>query len=192
MDVKKELEVKPFASKEKWEEWLSQHYDTSNGLWLQIAKKASGIATVTYEEALEVALCYGWIDGQLKPLDEKYFLQKFCQRGPKSIWSKRNCDRVTRLIAEKKMQPAGLQQIEAAKKDGRWERAYDSPKNMVIPEDFLKELSKNKKAEAFFKSLNRANLYAIGWRLQTATKPETREKRMQAILAMLVKGEKFH
>jgi uncharacterized protein YdeI (YjbR/CyaY-like superfamily) len=192
MNVTGDLKIEPFASKEKWEAWLSQHHESSPGLWIKIAKKASGVPTVTHDEALEVALCYGWIDGQGKPFDEKFYLQKFVHRRPKSMWSKRNRDIVTRLIKEKKMQPAGFLEIEKAKNDGRWENAYDSQKNMVIPEDFLKELAKDKKAEAFFKTLNKTNLFAIGWRLQTAKKPETREKRMRVILAMMAKGEKFH
>ncbi|HSA84411.1 MAG TPA: YdeI/OmpD-associated family protein [Patescibacteria group bacterium] len=190
--TKKDLQILPFASQQAWEEWLSKNHTATQGLWLKIAKKASGIATVTYDEALEVALCYGWIDGQSKSIDENFYIQKFVHRGSRSMWSKRNCDIVTRLIKEKKMKQAGLAEIDAAKKDGRWERAYDSPKNMQIPDDFLQELGKNKKAEAFFKSLNKTNLYSIGWRLQTAKKPETRVRRMEAIIAMLAKGEKFH
>ena len=181
-----------FSTQKEFEVWLGKNHTSSNGIWLKIAKKASGVESVNYDEALLVALCYGWIDGQLKSLDETFYLQKFTPRRPRSIWSKRNCDLVTQLIKEGKMKPAGLTQIEAAKKDGRWEKAYDSSKNMVIPQDFLKELAKNKKAETFFKTLNKTNVYAIGWRLQTAKKPETREKRMKQILTMLAKGEKFY
>ncbi len=137
-------------------------------------------------------MCYGWIDGQLKKCDEKSWLQKFTPRRARSIWSKRNADRATKLIKLKKMKPAGLKEIENAKSDGRWEKAYESPKDMTIPGDFLKRLSKDKKAQKFFETLNRANKYAISWRLQTAKKPETREKRMINILDMLSKEEKFH
>lgn len=187
-----DLSTIAFVSQKEWEKWLSRHHESSKGVWIKFAKKASGIPTVTYDEALEVALCYGWIDGQAKSLDEKFYLQKFVHRRPRSVWSKRNCDIANRLIKEKKMQPAGLLEIEKAKQDGRWERAYDSPKNMVIPEDFLKELAKNQKAEAFFKTLNKTNVFTIGLRLQTAKKQETRERRMQVIIAMLEKGEKFY
>ena len=184
--------ILPFESAKAWETWIAKNHSGSEGVWLQMFKKDSGKRTVTYDEALDVALCYGWIDGQKKSYDKESFLQKFTPRRPRSVWSKRNQDHVARLIKSRRMKPAGLKAIAAAKKDGRWERAYDSPKNMTIPEDFLKELSKNKKAKEFFGTLNKANLYAIAWRLQTAKKPETREKRKQAILAMLAKGEKLH
>jgi uncharacterized protein YdeI (YjbR/CyaY-like superfamily) len=147
---------------------------------------------VTYAEALDAALCYGWIDGQVKKSDELSYLQRFTPRRPKSLWSKRNREHVRRLIDEGRMMPAGLKQVEEAKQDGRWESAYDSPSTMAVPEDFLREVAKDPKAEAFFRALNRTNTYAIAWRLQTAAKPETRQKRMSAILAMLAQGKKFH
>jgi uncharacterized protein YdeI (YjbR/CyaY-like superfamily) len=184
--------ILPFESAKAWDAWIAKNHSGSDGVWLQIFKKDSGKRTVTYDEALDSALCYGWIDGQKKSYNKESFLQKFTPRRPKSVWSKRNQDHVARLTKSKRMKPAGLKAIAAAKKDGRWEQAYDSPKNMTIPEDFLRELSKSRKAKEFFETLNKANLYAIGWRLQTAKKPETREKRKQAILAMLAKGEKFH
>src|SRR5262249_35841977 len=137
-------------------------------------------------------LCYGWIDGQRKSHDDTYFLQKFTPRRPKGLWSKRNIDKVTRLIAEGRMQPSGLAEAEAAKQDGRWKAAYDSPRNMTVPEDCLKALKKNKEALAFFNTLNKANIYAIAWRLQTAKKPETRQRRFDALLAMLEREEKLH
>ena len=148
--------------------------------------------SITYAEALDEALCFGWIDGQLKTCDTKSWLQKFTPRRSKSIWSKRNREHVARLIKEKRMTAAGLKEIELAKKDGRWEGAYDSPKNMQVPADFLRELKKDKNAYAFFQTLNKANTSAIAWRLQTAKKPETREKRMQAVLQMLGQGKKLH
>jgi uncharacterized protein YdeI (YjbR/CyaY-like superfamily) len=184
--------ILPFESAKAWEAWITKNHSRSRGVWLQLFKKDSGKRTVTYDEALDAALCYGWIDGQKKSYDKGSFLQKFTPRRPKSVWSKRNQEHVARLIKAKRMKPAGLKAIEAAKKDGRWEQAYDSPKNITIPDDFLKELSRNKKAKEFFETLNKANLYAIAWRLQTARKPETRENRKQAILAMLAKGKKFH
>lgn len=188
-----EIPIKSFASSKKWKEWLSKNYARSNnGIWLRIYKKDSGEATVTYDEALDEALCFGWIDGQKKAYDEKSWLQKFTPRRSKSIWSKKNKTRVGRLIEEKRMQQSGLKEIEAAKKDGRWEKAYDSPAQMKIPDDFLSLLKKDRQAYEFFKTLNKANTYAIAWRLQTAKKPETREKRMQVILDMMKKRQKLH
>ena len=147
---------------------------------------------MTYAEALDEALCYGWIDGQLDKYDEKSWLRKFTPRRPKSVWSKRNIAHIDRMTRAGKMKSAGRKEVEAAKADGRWKRAYDSPSAMQIPADFLKALSQDKKAKAFFATLNKANTYAIAWRLQTAKRPETRAKRLQAILAKLKKGEKFH
>jgi uncharacterized protein YdeI (YjbR/CyaY-like superfamily) len=181
-----------FKTAKTFETWLSKNHDKSNGLWLKIFKKNSGKKTISYAEALDVALCYGWIDGQKQAHDEQAWLQKFCARGPKSIWSKINTGHVERLINEGRMRPAGLKAVEEAKADGRWERAYDSPSKLTIPADFLKELSKNKKAEAFFMGLNKTNLFSIGFRLQTAKKQETREKRIKEIIEMLAKREKFH
>ena len=155
-------------------------------------KKNSGYPTVTYKEAVDEALCFGWIDGQSQSLDELAYLQRFTPRRAKSIWSKINTEHVARLVKEGKMDPAGLAQVEAAKKDGRWQKAYSSPANMKIPDDFLKELEKQPKAKAFFKTLSKTNLYAIGYRLETAKKPETRERRMKIILEMLNNEEKFH
>lgn len=186
------LEILSLNKSRDWGKWLSANHSKAEGVWLRFFKKGSNIPTLTYEEALLEALCYGWIDGQSKSFDEKSWVQRFTPRRPKSVWSKRNTERIARLIREGRMKKAGLKQVEAAKADGRWEKAYDSPKDMVIPEDFLKELSKNKKAKAFFETLNKANTYAIGWRLQTAKKPETRIKRMKEILVMLKAGKKFH
>lgn len=187
-----DLIIKPFISQESWEDWLAKHHASEKGIWLQFYKKKSGKPTVTYARALEVALCYGWIDSQVKSLNEEAYIQKFTPRGSRSIWSKINVGHIARLIKEGKMKPAGLAAVTVAKKDGRWEKAYDSPKNMTIPEDFVKELSKHKRAETFFTTLTKTNRYAIAWRLQTAKKPETRARRMQAIIEMLEKGEKIH
>jgi uncharacterized protein YdeI (YjbR/CyaY-like superfamily) len=157
-----------------------------------VFQKGLGVASVTHAEALAAALCYGWIDGQLKKHDEESWLHKFAPRRPKSVWSKRNRELVEQLADAGKMRPAGLKEVAAAKADGRWDRAYDSPSKMTVPGDFLNALSKNKKARKFFETLNKANTYAISWRLQTAKKPETREKRMQVIIEMLTKGKQFH
>ena len=188
----KEMQVVSFASAEEWRTWIAEHHAKSNGVWLRLYKKDSGEKTVSYAEALEEALCYGWIDGQVNKYDATSYIQKFTPRRPKSIWSKRNTEKAERLIQEGKMEKAGMHQVELAKADGRWQQAYDSYKNMKVPEDFLQLLSKNEKAKTFFDGLNKANQYAIAWRLQTAKKPETREKRLKEILQMMSEGKKFH
>jgi uncharacterized protein YdeI (YjbR/CyaY-like superfamily) len=147
---------------------------------------------VSYQEALEEALCYGWIDSQKQAYDNDYYLQKFTPRGPKSIWSKNNVAKVESLINMGKMQPAGLAAIEAAKQDGRWNAAYDSPSASKVPEDFQAALDKNPKAKQFFATLNKANVYAFCWRVQTAKKPETRKARIEKFIDMLNRGEKLH
>ena len=183
--------TKSFRTQQAWEAWLKKNHKKSAGIWLRIFKKNSGVKTITYAEALDVALCYGWIDGQKKAHDEISWIQKFTPRRPKSMWSKRNKEHIARLIEARKMQQAGLTQVEAAKTDGRWEQAYDSPSTMQVPEDFLKAVAKNKKAYAYFKTLKKSSIYTIAWRLQTAKKPETREKRLKMLLEKLAKGEKI-
>lgn len=189
---KDNLPILAFKTPDALEKWLAKNHSASNGVWLKIYKKGSGTPTVSYAQAVDVALCYGWIDGLLNPVDEKAYMIRFTPRRSKSIWSKRNIEKVSHLINDGKMKPAGLKEIEKAKADGRWEQAYDSPSNMEMPDDFLKALSKIPKAKNFFQTLNKTNTYAIAWRLQTAKKPETREKRMKIILEMLSKEEKFH
>lgn len=184
--------AKAFKTPEEWRQWLLKNHAASGGLWLRIYKKGSGKKTITYAEALDEALSYGWIDGLKAGYDAESFLQKFTPRRPKSMWSKRNREHALRLIKEKRMASAGRKEIEAAKKDGRWKRAYDAASTMEIPADFLEELKKDKGAYAFFNTLNRANRYAIAWRLQTASKPETRARRMEALLARLKRREKLH
>ena len=181
-----------FASPSAWRTWLAENHAASDGIWLRFFKKDSGVESVTYAEALQEALCFGWIDGQRQKFDGHSYLQKFTPRRPKSGWSKTNVGQAERLIANGHMTPAGLRAIEAAKGDGRWDRAYDSPARMTVPEDFLKALAKNKKAKAFFETLDRVNRFSICYRLQTAKNAETREKRMTAIIDMLKKGERFH
>jgi len=171
---------------------LARHHNKSNGVWLRCSRKAAKVPFVTYAEALDEALCYGWIDGQLKKYDIDSFLRKFTPRRKRSIWSKINVGHATRLIDAGRMKPSGLQEVEDAKRDGRWTDAYDSPSRSTLPEDFVEALSKNKKARAFFETLNKANRYAITWRLQTARTPEIRQRRLKAILAMLAKREAFH
>lgn len=187
-----ELPIVFFKEPAEWEAWLEKNHSASNGVWLKFYKKISGLQSVKYDEALDVALCYGWIDGQLKKFDSDSYVQKFTPRRTKSIWSKRNVEHVTRLEKDGRMRPSGQKAVELAKADGRWKVAYDSPANMGVPEDFLSELAKNKNAFEFFESLTKANKYAIAWRLQTAKRVETRTKRMQTILEMLGRGEKFH
>jgi uncharacterized protein YdeI (YjbR/CyaY-like superfamily) len=189
---KPDLPLMPFSSPMEWELWLEQNHSVSKGIWLQMFKKGSGIASVYYPEALDVALCYGWIDGQLKSIDELSYMQRFTPRRPRSIWSKRNIEHIARLTKEGRMKPAGLKEAEAAKADGRWDVAYDGQRNMELPDDFLRLLSKNKKASEFYEALNKTNKYAIAWRIQTAKRPETREKRVKEILEMLDREEKFH
>jgi uncharacterized protein YdeI (YjbR/CyaY-like superfamily) len=186
------LPAKTFASAKAWQTWLARNHNTSSGVWLMLAKKNAEKPTVTYAEALDVALCYGWIDGQKQGHDEQYWLQKFGPRKANSIWSKRNIEHTERLIKEGKMQPTGLKAIDAAKVNGSWEKAYDAQSTMTLPEDFLKALRRNKKANAFFKTLNRANLFSIAFRLQTAKKEETKQKRIKTIIEMLEREQKFH
>ena len=181
-----------FPSAREFEQWLAKNHAESTGIWLRFFKKNSGVLSVSYVEAVDAAICFGWIDGQLKKYDEESWLRKFTPRRPKSVWSKRNRAHAERLIKVGKMRAAGLQEVEAAKEDGRWKAAYDSASEMEIPDDFVKELAKNKRAKAFFETLNRANVYAIVWRLQTAKKPETRQRRLETILAMLSNEQKFH
>lgn len=181
-----------FKTPKAFEKWLAKNHHKCNGFWLRYFKKDSEEKSITYKEAVDEALCFGWIDGQSKPYDETSWLQKFTPRREKSIWSKRNTENITRLTALGKMQPAGLAEVEKAKADGRWERAYDAQSAMQIPDDFLKELYKNKKAKTFFDSLNKANKFAIAFRLQNAKKAETREKWKLRILEMLANSEKFH
>ena len=190
--AKTDSPILPFKTTRDLALWLAKHHAVSTGIWMQLYKKDSGVASITYAQALDVALCYGWIDGQKKSYDAESWIQKFTPRRPKSIWSKRNREHIARLENAGLMKPSGIKQVEAAKADGRWQKAYDSSSNMVVPEDFLKELAKSKKAESFFRTLNKTNTYAIVFRLQTAKKPETRVKRMKAILDMMKKGEKFY
>lgn len=191
MEKRTELPILPFESKKKFAEWLAVQHDTSAGVWMKLAKKAAGIPSVTYQEALDVALCYGWIDGQKRSFDDKYFLQKFTPRRPKSIWSKINTEKVERLMASGEMKPSGLKAVEAAKQDGRWDEAYKSQKNMSVPEDFQSALERNKKAMAFFETLAGSRRYSFLFRIETAKKAETRAKRIHLFVEMLERGETF-
>lgn len=181
-----------FANRAAFRKWLSAHHASEPGLWLRIAKAASPLRSVTYAEALDVALCFGWIDGQKKSYDADSFLQKFTPRQKRSPWSKRNREHVARLIAAGEMHPAGLAAVEAAKADGRWDRAYDSPGTVTVPDDLQAALDANPKAKKFFATLKGANRYAILYRIQTAVKPETRARRIAEFVAMLQRGETLH
>jgi len=185
-------QVRGFKDAKAWEGWLAKNQSGTDGLWMRIAKKASGKKSVTYPEAVEIALCHGWIDGQKKPESETTWLQRFVPRRTRSIWSKINREKALGLIASGRMQAAGLGEIERAKKDGRFEAAYDSPKNAPIHPDFQKALDRNPRAKAFFKTVNAANRYAIIWRLHTAKKAETRERLTRKFIEMLEKGETLH
>jgi uncharacterized protein YdeI (YjbR/CyaY-like superfamily) len=185
-------EILCFRSSAEFQKWLTKNHRQSDGIWLRIFKKDSGEPTVTYAEALDEALCFGWIDGLKQRHDEVSWRQRFTPRRPRSGWSKINTQHAERLIKAGRMKAAGQAAIDAAKKDGRWTAAYDSPSKATVPEDFLAALDQNKRAKAFFESLNKANRYAIAYRLQTAKKPETKQRRMEMILAMLARGEAFH
>jgi len=181
-----------FKSAKAFETWLKQHHATSPGLWLKIAKRRADEASVTYLEAVEIALCWGWIDGQKKGLDEQYFLQRFTPRRARSVWSRVNVDKVAMLIEAGRMKAPGLAQVEAAKADGRWARAYDGARTSVVPEDLTAALDAAPMAKAFFSTINAANRYAILWRIQTAVKAETRARRIAQLVEMLARGETVH
>lgn len=171
---------------------MAKEHSRAPNLFLRIYRKGSGVPSITYAEALDQALCFGWIDGQKLPFDAISWVQKFTPRRAKSGWSKINVAHVDRLIQEGQMTPGGLKEVEAAKADGRWAAAYDSPANATVPPEFVKALARNAKAKRFYATLNRANLYAIAYRLQTAKRPETKIKRIKLLIDMLERGDKFH
>jgi uncharacterized protein YdeI (YjbR/CyaY-like superfamily) len=189
---KPELPIIPFASPKAWETWLEEQHTTSDGLWLKIAKKGSGIETVSYAEALEAALCYGWIDGQKASFDDRYWLQRFTPRKPRSKWSKINRQKATELIERGEMKPAGLREVERAKADGRWDAAYDAQSTATVPDDLRRELEKNEVARVFFSKLDSANRYAILYQIQDAKRPETRARRIAKYVAMLSEQKKIY
>jgi uncharacterized protein YdeI (YjbR/CyaY-like superfamily) len=190
MTTKPELPIVPFASREAWEAYLEERHATSEGLWLKIAKKGSGIESVTYDQAVEVALCYGWIDGQVRKFDEDYYLQRFTPRRARSRWSKVNRKKVTELIKRGAMKEAGLREVERAKADGRWDAAYDSPRTATVPADLLRELETHGQAREFFYGLDGRNRYAILYQIQDAKRPETRARRIAKYVAMLAEQKK--
>jgi uncharacterized protein YdeI (YjbR/CyaY-like superfamily) len=184
--------VRLFKSRKEWAAWLEKNQQSSAGVWLRLAKKGSPLTSVTYAEALEVALCYGWIDGQKRPESEQAWLQKFLARSAKSMWSKINREKALALTAAGEMKAAGLEAIESARKDGRWDAAYDSPSGAVVPADFQSALDANPRAAHFFKTLDRANRYAVLWRIQTVKKAETRARKIERFVEMLARREKIH
>ena len=187
-----EISTLPFPKQKDWADWLRNNHAKSSGVWLKLAKKNSGSQSVSYAEALEIALCYGWIDGQKKSYDESFWLQKFTPRGTKSIWSKINKAKAGELIKSGRMKPAGINAVERAKQDGRWDAAYDSPSVSTVPPDFQARLNNSAKAKAFFATLNSANRYAILFRIQTAKKAETRARKIEQFIEMLERKEKLH
>ncbi|KAH7165270.1 bacteriocin-protection, YdeI or OmpD-associated-domain-containing protein [Dactylonectria macrodidyma] len=175
-----------FDTPSAWETWLAKHHNSQpTGIWLRVAKKNSGITTVTYDEALDAALCYGWIDGQRKSLDATYFVQRFTPRRKTSIWSKRNVDKVATLVASGRMQLPGQVEVDAAKADGRWERAYAGSSNAKVPPDFQAALDGNKAAGRFFETITRTQRYAFLFRLETAKRPDTRLRRIEQYVKLL-------
>lgn len=185
-----ELPVLAFASGAEWGAWLADEHATSNGVWIKIAKKNSGIPSVTYPEAVEVALCYGWIDGQTKSLDDSFYVQRFTPRRSRSKWSKINVAKAEQLIAAGKMHPAGLAEVERAKSDGRWAAAYDSPSTATVPSDLAKALRGSPAAKELFEKLTSAQRYSILYQIQDAKRPETRARRIEKFISMLARGEK--
>jgi uncharacterized protein YdeI (YjbR/CyaY-like superfamily) len=182
----------PFVSPPAWERWLEEHHAGSDGLWIKIAKKDTGIESVRYPEVLEVALCFGWIDGRREALDEHHFLQRFTPRRPRSRWSRINREKAERLIADGRMRQAGVAEVERARADGRWEAAYDGQRTIAVPEDLQRELDARPSARAFFAELSSQNRYAILYRLQDAKRPQTRARRLATFLEMLEAGETLH
>ena len=192
MDPDDGLAKLSFRSAAEWEGWLTDNHARPEGIWIKIAKKDSGIESVRYPEVLESAICFGWIDGQRQALDEGRFLQRFTPRRKRSRWSRINRDTAERLIAEGRMRPAGLAEVERAREDGRWEAAYSGPKASAIPDDLLSELNARPKAKEFFEGLSSQNRYAILYRLDEAKRPETRARRLAKFIAMLEAGESIH
>ncbi|MEU2334261.1 YdeI/OmpD-associated family protein [Streptomyces sp. NPDC006654] len=190
--VTQDLEIVAFASAEAFQEWLGENHAVSPGVWLKLRKKGPGIVALDYAQALDVALCYGWIDGQKAGLDDQWWLQRFTPRKPRSKWSKINRDKATSLIEQGRMRPPGQAEVDRAKADGRWEAAYDGAKTATVPDDLAAALTADPAAAEFFETLDRQNRYAILYRIQDAKKAETRARRIETYVAMLAKGEKLH
>ncbi|HSW99485.1 MAG TPA: YdeI/OmpD-associated family protein [Patescibacteria group bacterium] len=193
MQDKAEIPLLLCKTSAEWQEWLEHHGNiTASGVWLQLAKKGTGAVSVSYEEALEEALCYGWIDGQARRLNDGYYLQKFTPRRQRSAWSKRNVERTKILIAAGRMQAAGLAAIEVAKQNGQWDAAYSSSSEKEIPPELQAALKNSPKAAASFRAMNRANQYAMCFRVQTAVRPTTKQARVDKFIGMLERGETLY
>jgi uncharacterized protein YdeI (YjbR/CyaY-like superfamily) len=190
--VKPEYPQLPFESAEAWDSWLAENHDSAPGVWAKLAKKASGVPSVGYPEVLDIAISYGWIDGQRQALDDTHYLQKFTPRGPRSRWSKINCDKATRMIESGEMKPAGLREVERAKADGRWDAAYEGQRTAKVPDDLQAALDANPAAKQFYATLNSQNRYAVVYRVNDAKRPETRARRIAQFVEMLAKGEKLY
>jgi uncharacterized protein YdeI (YjbR/CyaY-like superfamily) len=187
-----EQPVLAFATQADFRAWMEAEHAAADGIWLKFAKKASGIASVTYDEALDVALCFGWIDGQVRGLDDTHYLQRWTPRRRRSPWSQRNVAKVAALVDSGQMRPAGMAEIERAKADGRWDRAYAGPKAAAVPEDLQAALDGNREAAEFFATLTGSNRYAIVYRVNDAKRPETRARRIEKFVAMLAAHEKLY
>lgn len=189
---KDELPILQLPDDAAWERWLEANHSESAGVWLKTARKKAPVTTVTHADALTTAICFGWIDGQRHPYDDTFFLQRFTPRRARSKWSQVNVDKAEQLIAERRMRPAGIAQIEAAKQDGRWDAAYAPQSRATVPEDFQRELDRNPQAKAFFETLKGVNRYAFLYRVQDAKRPETRAQRIEKFVAMLSEHRTFH
>ncbi len=190
--IYKDLPVFSFDTQEEWRKWLSKNYSAASGVWLRFYKKASGIRKVNYQEALDEALCFGWIDGLVNKYDDNSYLQKFTPKRKRSTWSQINKGHTARLIRLGKMQPSGQAEIDRAKEDGRWDEAYASPTNTAAPDDFVKAISKNTKAKEFWEVLNKTNKLAMIWQINNAKREETRTRRIEKFVGMLERGKKLY
>ncbi|MER5378326.1 YdeI/OmpD-associated family protein [Streptomyces sp. NPDC002553] len=190
--VTQELETVAFESAEAFRAWLGENHAVSPGIWLKLRKKGAGIVALDYAQALEEALCYGWIDGRKAKFDDQWWLQRFTPRTPRSKWSKINRDKADALIKQGRMRPPGQAQVDRAKADGRWEAAYEGAKAATVPDDLRAALAADPAAAQFFETLDRQNRYAILYRIQDAKKAETRARRIEKYVEMLAKGEKLH
>ena len=180
-----------FASPAEWEEWLEQNHESAGGVWIKMAKKASGIESIRHDEAVDVALCFGWIDGRREALDDTHFLQRFTPRRPRGRWSRINRDKVERMTAEGRMRPAGVAEVERARADGRWDAAHEGQRASKVPEDLQRELEARPRAKQFFDGLDSQSRYAFVYRLGDAKRPETRARRLEKFVAMLERGERL-
>jgi uncharacterized protein YdeI (YjbR/CyaY-like superfamily) len=192
MDTNQNESIVSFRSRAEWAAWLAAEHAFSDGVWLKLAKKGATEQTVSRADALDVALCYGWIDSQLKPFDAEYWLQRFTPRRPRSKWSRINRDRVTQLIEQSRMQPAGLREVERAKADGRWDAAYEGQRAATVPDDLALALADNEEAQAFFQTLTSVNRYAILYRIQDAKRPQTRAQRIAKFVKMLAEHKTIY